>query len=91
MHKAFEIALSALAGAIVPAIGAIYLIGGQANRIEQLERRMASVEQRPDATSKTIDPLRMQCAKLAAQYATPKADRATLKEAMDALACFRTN
>lgn len=91
MHKALEIGLSALAGAIIPAVGAIYVVGGQANRIEQLERRVATIEQRPTVAPTIVNPTQAQCAKLAAQYASSKTDHTILKEAMDSLACFRSN
>lgn len=91
MHKALEIGLSALAGAVIPAVGAIFIVGGQANRIEQLERRVAALEQRPTAAPTIVNPTQAQCAKLAAQYALPTTDHTTLKEAMDSLACFRSN
>ena len=91
MNRALDFALAALLGAILPDAAAIYAVGGQANRIEQLERRVSDLEHRPAIIAPAVDPAKVQCAKLANQYTDPKADRIALKDAMDTLACFRIN
>jgi hypothetical protein len=88
MNKFAEIALAAIAGAVIPAIGVIYAAGAQSNRVEQLERRVSELEKRAGGP----DPAKAQCAKLAEQYAAAKGyGSSSIKDAMDALGCFRAN
>lgn len=89
MTKLADQLITAALSALVPIAGGLYFLGQQSNRIEQLERRVAVLEQRPITVQPTRDSVRDECAALAHRYADPKSDTYQIQQSMDALGCVR--